>query len=360
MCPRALCLGAGGPFCSVGADDAMHNAEINPIHILDGPPELTEISAREHWREINLLFHSVALLGDELDANRPLLPLLRASTTVVPADRGLLYQWDEVRFGLVLAASLSPADSVATSLASGNIQANACLLHRKPVMVSTPVDQPLREEMRKLGTEAVLSVPMTHHGMPWGVLQLMRDRPFSRSEAILIWMFALVLEGVLPSMVGPRSHRETVSSIDERTGLLTPDHFRKRLAWELRRASWMDRTVSVVSVKAEMFQSNRGGGMIPKTLRDASQVILRTIRQQDSVTCLDGHQFVIALPDTAATAALAVAEVVREEFFECAAGTIPIHDINIGCATYPEDGLLEDELIRIARTPVARGVETRG
>ena len=40
-------------------------------------------------------------------------------------------------------------------------------------------------------------------------------RPFERDEAVLLWLFALVLEGVLPATMGPKRHREMAAIVDE-------------------------------------------------------------------------------------------------------------------------------------------------
>ncbi|HET6372640.1 MAG TPA: GAF domain-containing protein [Candidatus Polarisedimenticolia bacterium] len=323
--------------------------EIDPRYILADPPDLTREIAVARWREINILLHSIALLGDDLDARKPLLPLLRASAAIVAADSGLLYQWDEHRSGLKLTTSFGIAGQLPEALDTENAQAHACLLERKPVLVWEPEEQFLRQELALLGARSALSVPITHQGMPWGALQLLRGRPFLKDEAILLWIFALILEGVLPSFLGAKRHRELVAPIDPATGLVTPDHFRRRLAWELQRSSWVARPVTVACIEVtELLHGRPRGGSIPFTPREAAQLVQKVLRQHDSITCLGGHHFIATLPDTAKPAALEVVDLIREAFLTRAAGTLPVFDIASGFASFPEDGRSEAEIIRAA------------
>ncbi len=334
--------------------------DIDAVHIVEGPPELSATMTADHWREINLLLHSIALLGDDLGAGRPLHPILRTAAAVAPSSRGLLFRWDEVRFGLGLVAALKPEETLTEGVLEGGVQAHTALLRRRPVRVHEPGDARLVEEMRRLGAGAALSVPMVHQGMPWGVVQLLRDAPYSRDEAVLIWMFAIILEGMLPSLVGDRLHREGPLSIDRVTGLLTPDHFRRRLAWELRRAAWLHRPVSLLSVRVGEPASGpfRSGGA---SLRhDLPNFLLRTLRQRDSLTSLEGHHYVAALPDTPGVAARAVAETIRTDLIACGGGTLPASCVNTGWAVYPDDATAEEDLIRHACRAMTTGGSPRG
>ena len=327
----------------------MLSHQIHPSYLLNDPPELTREIAISRIKEINLLLHSLALIADELEGRRPLLPLLRTSASLAPADRVLLYQWDEVRAGVRLAAALGFQGALAAPLTTGNTQAHACLVHGKPILVSSPPEQHLAGELSLLGARSCLSVPIKHQGMPWGALQLLRDRPFLNDEAVLVWMFALVLEGMLPSVMGQRRHREIAAAADAESGLLAPAHFRRSLDWEVRRAARAGQPLTVACVEVtEMLHGRPRGGSIPFTPPAAARVIQRALREQDIATCLGGHHFLAALPDTADPAARQMVGLIREGLVELAAGTLPVFDIAAGFATYPDDGRCEADLIRAA------------
>ena len=336
-------------------------SEIDSRYILSDPPDLTRSIAAGRWKELNILLHSVALLGEDLDTRRSLSPLLRASVAIVSADKALLYQWDEAFSGLRLSTSLGfeeEPDGV-----NQNAQAHACLLNRKPVLVSSPGESFLRDELAWTGCASALTVPITHQGLPWGALQLLRDRPFSKDDAILLWIFGLILEGVLPIHLGVKRLREMVGALDPATGLLTPAHFRRRLAWELQRSAWIARPLALACI--EVTETLHGRPLrasgLPFTTRDAARYAQKALRQHDSLTCLGGHQFLVAMPDTTLTDAGRVVELIREAFLTRAAGTLPSYAVASGLVTYPENGQTEEEMIRAACVDARRstGIASR-
>lgn len=327
----------------------MRIDDIDPCHILSEPPELTQSVAAGRSKEINLMLHSLALIGDELDGGRGLMPVLRAAATLGGADRALLYQWDDVSGSVRLTTSLGFKGPLPKMVTEGTAQVRGCLVHRKPVFVAPPCRDALRRELAQLHAGASLSVPMTHQGLPWGAVQLLRDRPFLAEDAILLWLYVLVLEGVLPAAMGLKRHREMAAPVDSVTGLLPPDHYRRRLAWEMRRSSWMDRPLTVACMEVtEMLHGRPRGSFISFSTREASQVIQKALRQSDTVTCLGGHHFVMTMPETARPAARRVVDLIREGLLEVSAGTLPVFDIATGFANYPADGATESEIIRAA------------
>lgn len=323
--------------------------EIDSRYVLKEPPELTRQIAAARWKEINLLIHSMVLLGDEMDGRAPLLPLLRSSAAIAACRKGLFYRWDDATGSLRLAASLGMEPDAVEALAAGNRQARGCLLHRKPVMVGAPRDRLLSGEMELLGASAALSIPISHQGMPWGALQLLRDRQFLSDEAVLLWLFGMILEGVLPVLIGSRRHQEMTSPADPATGLLTPEHFRRRLDWEVRRSGWLALPLSVICIEvSEMLHGRPRGSSLTFTPRQAARAIVRSLRRDDFVTCLGGHHFIGALPDTGPEEARQLEGPIHEGLLACAGGTLPVFDISTGRATFPDDGIGEAELIRAA------------
>jgi len=331
--------------------------EIDPAYLLSAPPELSRPMASGRWKELNLLLHSIILLGDEISGDDPMLPLLRASASIASCDRALLYRWDEVASTVHLEAWLDPGREPAAEIQSSNIQAHTCLLHRKPVAVSRPREDFLREELRRLDATAVLSVPMTHQGMPWGALQVMRNRPFLKDESVLLWMFAMLLEGVLPPLLGSRRLQQTSRSVDPGTGLLTPDHFRKRLAWEIQRAASLGRPLTVACVEVAGSMPTGVGRTAGPGPIEAGRMALRALRKHDTATCMAADHFVAALPDAGPEQAREWIRAVKEGFVTGSAGTLPLLDILSGTATYPEDGRSEEKLIRAACSAARRDLD---
>lgn len=327
----------------------MSILDLDQTYLLHDPPELTRAMATTRWRELNMLMHSISLLGEENNVRGPLLPLLRASATLSESGRALLYRWDDVIGGLRLAAAHGLDEGVSDRIATHNEPARASLLHRKPVMLSDPEEPWLADEMCRLGTRSTLSVPLSCQGMPWGALQFHRSRPYTREEAVLVWMFALMVEGMLPWLMATARHPERQSTVDAATGLLMPSHFRRRLSWELQRATWMARPLTVVCVEiTEMLHGRPRAGSLPFPLQTAATVVQKAVGPHDAVTCMGGHHFMAAMPDTGREQAARAATLIREGFLDCSAGTLPAADILIGMSTFPEDGAHEADLMRAA------------
>ena len=343
----------------ISSEHSLLTYELDSRYLLSDPPDLTRSIAAGRWKELNILLHSVALLGEDLDSRRSLSPLLRASVAIVSADKALLYQWDEAFSGLRISTALG-FEEEPDAANSRNAQAHASLLNRKPVIVSSPAEAFLRDELAWTGCQSALTVPITHQGLPWGALQLLRERPFSRDDAILLWIYGLILEGVLPIHLGVKRLREMVGALDPATGLLTPAHFRRRLAWELQRSSWIARPLALACIEVnETLHGRPRAGGLPFTTRDAAQYAQKALRQHDSLTCLGGHQFLVAMPDTSPGDAGRVVDLIREAFLARAAGTLPSYAIASGLATYPENGLTGDEVIRAACAAARRATASR-
>ena len=323
--------------------------EIDARYVLNNPPDLTSDIAASHWRELNVLLHSIALLGEDLRGRRPLLSLLRTSKSIVPADAGLLYLWDPCRGTRVTTTLCSARELPRPKLRAQNIQARACLKWGKPVLVNDPVEPVLRDELASLGARAALSVPITFQGNPWSALQLLRNRPFLREEAVLLWLFALTLEGALSTLIDPMENRELIPQTETGSGLMTLERFRNRLAWELKRSGWVERPLTVASIRVR----EKAGGTVRGrsgqiTATEAARVLRQTLGQHEPMTRLERRHFVAALPDTGIRDAKKMIDEAREALLKRANGGNESVGIVTGFATFPDDGNSESEMIGTA------------
>lgn len=325
--------------------------DIDESYFLSDPPELTREIATARWRQLNVLLHSIVLMGDEPADRRLFSGLLRTSVALASTERALLYRWNEAdrTIKVVEALGFDPLPH-----AAGTAQVHASLVHRKPLMVWYPPDEFLTREMDALQARAALTVPITGGGVPWGAIQLLSDRPFMREEAVLLWLYALALEGLLPVLES--ASRRLSGQADSATTLILPIHFRRRLSWELQRSAALSSSLTVACV--EMLDPLHGrprAGAAPFTPLEASTAIRRVLESQSSLTCLGGHHFIVALPDVDRSAARDIIESIRRALVDRGGGTVPILDIVIGLATFPDDGVTEGDLIREACAAARRG-----
>ena len=165
------------------------------------PPDLTEEIASRRWRDVNRLVLAPILLQDGADNGRPLLSILSTARTIVPAERGLLSLSGDAPGTLDIAAEFGFGRRVPERLRHANPLAAAAARCRKPVLVGRAGDLALARALRLLGRPSCLSVPILRRGAPWGVIQLARTEPFREDDAILAWLYALGLEGMIPGLL---------------------------------------------------------------------------------------------------------------------------------------------------------------
>jgi hypothetical protein len=170
-------------------------------YTLAAPPDLSADIESRRWRNVNRLVLSPLLLRSRVDEGRPLLAVLQMARSIVPAERGLLSMWDDSMGTLEIAADFGFEPRLPERLRRSNPLAAAAVRSRKPVLVSRVDDLALARELRALGKPSWLSAPIMRQGAPWGVIQIGRAEAYREEDAILLWLYALVLEGVLPGLV---------------------------------------------------------------------------------------------------------------------------------------------------------------
>ena len=314
---------------------------------LQKPPELTPEMAARRWRELNLLLHSVALLHSELGGKNPFLPILKLAGTIASAERGLLYLKKESGAGLHMMMSVGFTGRVPDRLRSVNDMAEAAMSSRKPLLVNDPSEEALQNELRLLQDPFCLTVPILLRGTPWGAIQLVRSRPFEEEDAILLWIYALILEGALPgSIVSARLHRSPAVP-EAGQGLLDRQHFESQLDREIERSRWAGRPCSLVRLRllpAHAGDPGRLGSL--QVLR----AIRRSLRPVDLITSTDGGDLLVFLPDLDGPETQRVTQSLRRNLLQSRAlGEAGGHSsLRMAVASYPVDGTMSEELLRAA------------
>lgn len=187
-------------------------------HLLRAAPDLTAEIASERWREINILLRAPLLLESDLNGGTPYPAILRLARCIVAAERGLFYLWDEPKRHLKVACGFGFAPRIPERLRSVNLMAAAAIRRRKPVLVVRVDDAVHARELQLLGGPSCLTVPILRQGASWGAMQVVRREPFREEDGILLWNYALILEGVLPRLIGSgRPTRPSFASIPAST-----------------------------------------------------------------------------------------------------------------------------------------------
>jgi diguanylate cyclase (GGDEF)-like protein len=144
---------------------------------------------------------------------------------------------------------------------------------------------------------------------------------------------------------------------DGLTGLYNHRHFHERLTLEVERSQRSGLPLSLLMLDVDnfkQFNDTFGHPSGDEVLRQLARVLADTRRANDVVARYGGEEFAVILVDTAKFTAAKVAERVRErvysnDFSEAAprAGTL---SVSIGVATFPDDGVDVEALVRSADT----------
>ena len=149
---------------------------------------------------------------------------------------------------------------------------------------------------------------------------------------------------------------EKMTEFDEATHLLSQGYFERRFAQELRRAERYCEFLSLVLLDTSSVLSGQSSKMKAKVLEGLGNLIGDTIRATDILTSLGKGRLVLLLTETPKEGALRLAKRLSEKI---AGITLPeelklLKDgvVNIGIASFPEDGGDREDLLQVASSPL--------
>jgi len=272
------------------------------------PPEITAEMGRRRWRELNRLVHACMVLHAAGRDRRPLQRLLHMAAGVVGASRGVFYLRDS-EMKLEASASEGFPAGVPEGLRSGGEIAPAAMQAGKPLLVVRPEEAKLQVEIALLGGPACVGFPIQKEGQPWGVVVLGRALPFEEDEAILLWMFALVVEDSLSGLArGERPLRVEADSAP--AGLVSPDALRKLVDFELQRLPAGGRPCTLLKVT---FKPADAARQHDEPLRRAGclRVLRSALRSVDKLAPGEAGEMFILMPSTDAREGEQAAQKIR-------------------------------------------------
>lgn len=142
---------------------------------------------------------------------------------------------------------------------------------------------------------------------------------------------------------------------DELTGLYNRRHFQEAIRMEWKRALRFSRPLSLLMVDVDFFkQFNDRFGHVrgDVALKQLAGLLVKNLREVDTVARFGGEEFVVMLPDTRYPDALLVAEKIRTLFESTPvmleATSSEVLTVSIGVSAFPEKCGTEDNLIATA------------
>jgi diguanylate cyclase (GGDEF)-like protein len=313
--------------------------ELPPVEVL---PELTQDLIQQHWREVNVLLRLSMLGGMPLEFGATLNLLCDFALEICPAGKALVYFWEEEKQEFHLRVDRG-IEQVPDPVQGGNIlnlwtrRCNRPLLARRTQNIQTDV------LLQSLGCSSALAIPLMVSNRTLGSLQLFSANPghFNPVHAQLLWIFSLIAETLLTREYSNQG-LIAFAFTDYLTGLKTRGYFEQQLDLEMKRAGRKSSEFALLMVDIDFFKAlnDRYGHHVgDQVLRDVAALLMKDMRDIDSVARYGGEEFVMILPETSEPEALRVAQrlrlaVERARFFAGSAGAVEHLTISIGIASF--------------------------
>ena len=296
------------------AQDIGLAAEMEQRYGVRQPPEIGPEMGRRRWRELNRLLHACMVLHGAGRDRRPLQRVLHTAAGLVGASRGVFYLRGEAETGLETAAAHGFPGGVPEGLRGGGEIAPAAMRAGKPLLVCGPEEARLASELAKLGEPACVSFPIQLEGQPWGAVLLGRESRFEEDEAVLLWMYALVVEDALPSLSrGERPLRVDPDSTSG--GLVSLEAFRALVDAEMERLPSGARACTLLRIA---FRTQGASRRQEESLRSARSLrVLRSVlRPVDKLAPGGTGELFVLLPETAGAEGEQVGQKIRRALIQ--------------------------------------------
>ena len=336
------------------------------LYVADVSSELSAETIRHRSKHINVILRLSMLTGLPMRLEATLNLLCDMTAEIVAYDKAIVCFWDENQEQMQARIVRGFPDSALNSadLAKTNILNLWAVKFSRPLLVPrfqasprspvVPFEDQAPDLLRSTGAKCALAVPLFVTGKVRGSLQLFSStaNSYSQEDAQLLWVFTLVAENLLTRECAGESLMRFAFT-DYLTGLRTRGYFEQQLDLEFKRAERRRQKFALLMIDIDHFKNlndTYGHHVGDQVLREVALILVKDMREVDTVARYGGEEFVIILPETSETAALFVAERLRRavekaKFFAGSPGAIQHLTISVGLAVYDRDARFKRDLI---------------
>jgi diguanylate cyclase (GGDEF)-like protein len=341
----------------MSVDFNAHDSYTPEAFVLEVFSELGEATVKERWREVNTLLRLSMLSGLQMQMDANLNMLCDFAAEIVPFDRGMVYFWDEDREHMHLRVSRGMEDPNSETYARGNILNLWAAKYNRPLLVTAGHNNQADTLLRGLNCASVLVIPLFVANKVMGSLQLYGDKPdtFTQEDAQLLWILSLVGENLLTRDFGNEGLIRFAFT-DYLTGLKTRGYFEQQLDLEIKRSERKKTPLALLMIDIDFFKNlndTYGHHVGDQVLRDVASILMRDMREIDTVARYGGEEFVLILPETNGPGGFLVAQRLRRaveqaKFFAGSPRAIEHLTISLGVAIFDQDAQFNRDLIEFA------------
>jgi diguanylate cyclase (GGDEF)-like protein len=338
-----------------------------PADIGSSPPErfvvevfseLRPETIQKRWEDVNVILRMSMLSGLQMQLEATLNLLCDMTADMSSFDRVMVYFWDEGRELMELRIARNVEKQTGAEVATGNILNFWAIKYGRPLLVEQGHNAQSDALMQVVGAASALVVPLFVSNRVMGSLQLFRtrtDHPFTKEDAQLLWILSLVAENLLTREYANEGLLRFAFT-DYLTGLRTRGYFEQQLELEFKRAERKQQKFALLMIDIDHFKvlnDTFGHHVGDQLLRDVTSILMKDMREVDTVARYGGEEFVIILPETTETGAVFVAQRLRRavdqaKFFAGSPHSVQHLTISIGVAVYDTDAQFKRDLIEFA------------
>jgi diguanylate cyclase (GGDEF)-like protein len=319
--------------------------------------ELKQEIIQERWRELNVLLRLAMLAGVPMQFDATLNLLCDFANDIAPFEKAVVYFWEEAEDQVRMRVARGFDGEPREFLSRGNILNFWAAKYGRPLLITPGHNVQADALLHSIAMESSLVVPLMVSNRSLGSLQLFSHSPaaFRREDAQLLWIAALIAENLLTREYANEG-LIAFAFTDFLTGLKTRGYFEQQLELEIKRTERKKTQLALLMVDIDHFKQlndHYGHHVGDQVLRDVAAILMKDMREVDTVARYGGEEFVLILPETTEAGALLVAQRLRRSVeqarFFAGAPDKPEHlTISIGVAIFDNDAQLKHQLIETA------------
>lgn len=321
--------------------------------------ELTQQTVQGRWQHLNVILRLSMLTGMHMQLEATLNLMCDMASEIACFDRALVYFWNEgtEQAELRIARGFDRPTRELEGQPNGNVFQFWAVKYARPMLVVGGHHPQADELLDAMRASTCLIVPLFVRNRAIGSLQLfceVSDR-FNTQDAQLLWILSLVAENLLT-----REHANEgllrFAFTDYLTGLRTRGYFEQQLELEFKRAERKRQKFSLLMIDIDHFKQLNdtfGHHVGDQVLREIAAILMKDMREVDTVARYGGEEFVMILPETTEAGAVYVAQRLRRaveqaQFFADLPQAIQHLTISIGIAVFDRDARFKRDLIEFA------------
>jgi diguanylate cyclase (GGDEF)-like protein len=321
--------------------------------------ELNQHTIQNRWQHLNVILRLSMLTGLQMQLDASLNLMCDMAAEIADFDKALVYFWDENREGVELRVTrgFEPKSVSFEGDANGNILNFWSVKYSRPILVDRGHNGQADDLLDLLGVHAALSVPLFVSNRVMGSLQLFCEHggSFNTDDAQILWILSLVAENLLTREYANEGLLRFAFT-DYLTGLRTRGYFEQQLDLEFKRAERRRQKFSLLMIDIDHFKNlndTYGHHVGDQVLHDIASILMKDMREVDTVARYGGEEFVMILPETTEPGASYVAHRLRKaveqaKFFAGSPQAIQHLTISIGIAVFDKDAQFKRDLIEFA------------